>query len=61
MREDVQSEVFRIFESSNTENIHETGDIRGYTKDFKNLFGFGFKTVDYHLEQNEMVEIEGLV
>lgn len=61
MRDDVQSEVSRVFEESVTENIHETGDLRGYTKDFKNLFGFGFKAIDYHLDQNEMVEIEGLV
>ena len=61
MRDDVQNEVARIFEESNTENIHETGDLRGYTKDFKNLFGFGFKAIDYHLNQNEMVKIEGLV
>lgn len=61
MRDDVQNEVARIFEESNTDNIHETGDLKGYTKDFKNLFGFGFKSIDYHLDQNEMVEIEGLV
>lgn len=61
MRDDVQNEVARIFEESDSENIHETGDLKGYTKDFKNLFGFGFKTIDYHLDQNEMVEIEGLV
>jgi len=61
MRDDVQNEVARIFEESNSDNIHETGDLKGYTKDFKNLFGFGFKAIDYHLDQNEMVEIEGLV
>lgn len=61
MRDDVQAEVARIFEESNTENIHETGDLKGYTKDFKNLFGFGFKAIDYHLEQDEMTAIEGLV
>ena len=61
MREDVQAEVARIFKESATENIHETGDLKGYTKDFKNLFGFGFKTIDYHLEQDEMTMIEDLV
>jgi enoyl-[acyl-carrier protein] reductase/trans-2-enoyl-CoA reductase (NAD+) len=61
MREDVQAEVARIFKESTTENIHETGDLKGYTKDFKNLFGFGFKTIDYHLEQDEMTMIEDLV
>jgi len=61
MRDDVQSEVQQMFENSSTENIHHTGDLRTYTKDFKYLFGFGFKDVDYHKEQNELTEIEGLV
>jgi Uncharacterized paraquat-inducible protein B len=61
MREDVQKEIFGDWESLSTETVHKLGDLRGYTKEFKNLFGFGFKDVDYHLDVNEMVEIEGLV
>jgi len=61
MRDDVQEEIFRIWGDLNTETVHHLGDLRGYAKDFKNLFGFGFKEVDYHLDVNEMVEIEGLV
>lgn len=61
MRDDVQQEVFRIFDSTSTENIHKAGDLNGYTKEFKNLFGFGFKTIDYHSEQNEMLGIDGLI
>jgi enoyl-[acyl-carrier protein] reductase/trans-2-enoyl-CoA reductase (NAD+) len=61
MREDVQAEIIQLWELVSTETVHHIGDLRGYTKDFKNLFGFGFKTVDYHLDVNEMVEIEGLV
>jgi enoyl-[acyl-carrier protein] reductase / trans-2-enoyl-CoA reductase (NAD+) len=61
MREDVQKEIFGDWESLSTETVHHLGDLRGYTKEFKNLFGFGYKEVDYHLDVNEMVEIEGLV
>lgn len=61
MREDVQTEVARLWDEATTETIHAIGDLSGYTKDFKNLFGFGFKTIDYHRDENEMVEMEGLV
>ena len=61
MREDVQTEVARLWDEATTETIHSIGDLNGYTKDFKNLFGFGFKTIDYHRDENEMVEMEGLV
>jgi len=61
MREDVQDEMKQIWEVISTENIHKIGDPCGYTRDFRNLFGFGIKRVDYHLDVDEMVEIEGLV
>lgn len=61
MREDVQTEVARLWDEATTETIHAIGDLNGYTKDFKNLFGFGFKTIDYHRDENEMVEMEGLL
>ena len=61
MREDVQTEVAKLWDEATTETIHAIGDLNGYTKDFKNLFGFGFKTIDYHRDENEMVGMEGLV
>jgi enoyl-[acyl-carrier protein] reductase / trans-2-enoyl-CoA reductase (NAD+) len=61
MRDDVQEEVFRIWDNLSTETVNHLGDLRGYAKDFKNLFGFGFKEVNCHQDVNEMVEIEGLV
>ena len=61
MREDVQTEVAKLWDEATTETIHSIGDLNGYTKDFKNLFGFGFKTIDYHRDENEMVGMEGLV
>lgn len=61
MRDDVQQEILDKWASVTSESLHDLGDLRGYTKDFKNLFGFGFKEVDYHLEVDEMTPIEGLV
>jgi len=61
MREDVQTEMKQIWDVISTETIHKLGDPCGYTRDFRNLFGFGVKYVDYHLDVNEMVDIEGLV
>jgi len=61
MRDDVQKEIFGIWDDLSTETVHQLGDLKGYAKEFKNLFGFGFKEVDYHLDVNEMVKIEGLV
>ncbi len=61
MREDVQEEMKQIWDVISTETIHKMGDPCGYTRDFRQLFGFGVKYVDYHLDVDEMVEIEGLV
>ncbi|MFM2290515.1 MAG: hypothetical protein RIS29_328 [Bacteroidota bacterium] len=61
MREDVQSEVIGAWEEVDTESLHHLGDLKAYTKEFKKLFGFGFKEIDYHADVNEMVEIEDLV
>jgi len=61
MREDVQSSIEELWKTATTENLHEIGDLNGYAKEFKKLFGFGFKEVDYHADVNEMVEIENLI
>ena len=61
MRDDVQEEMKQIWDVITTETIHKMGDPCGYTRDFRQLFGFGVKYVDYHLDVDEMVEIEGLV
>lgn len=61
MRPDVQAEVLAAFQSATTENMHDIADLRAYGNEFRHLFGFGFSKIDYHLEQNEMVQIEDLV
>lgn len=61
MRPDVQAEVLAAFQTATTENMHDIADLRAYGNEFRHLFGFGFSKIDYHLEQNEMVQIEDLV
>jgi len=60
MRADIQSKVAALWEKSTTESLPEIGDLKGYTQDFFNLFGFKVAGVDYNEDVNEMVEIPGL-
>ena len=60
MREDVQEEVAKLWEKATTETLPAIGDLKGYEKDFFNLFGFMVPGVDYDEDVNEMVEIAGL-
>ena len=57
MREDVQEKVAQLWLEANTENLKSIGDLEGYTNDFHQLFGFGFKEVDYKADANEIREI----
>ncbi|MDM1408439.1 enoyl-ACP reductase FabV [Myroides sp. DF42-4-2] len=60
MREDVQAEVAKLWEEINSDNINQISDLEGYRRDFFNLFGFEFDTVDYNIETNELVEIPSI-
>jgi enoyl-[acyl-carrier protein] reductase/trans-2-enoyl-CoA reductase (NAD+) len=40
--------------------LPKIGDLKGYEKDFFNLFGFMVEGVDYDEDVNEIVEIPGL-
>jgi enoyl-[acyl-carrier protein] reductase / trans-2-enoyl-CoA reductase (NAD+) len=57
MRPDIQSKIASLWEQATTENLSEIGDLKGYTNDFHNLFGFGFKEVDYKADVNEIVNV----
>lgn len=50
MREDVQAEVARRWESIQTESLDELSDWAGYQSEFLRLFGFGLPGVDYAAE-----------
>ncbi len=60
MREDVQEEVSKLWEIATTENLEEISDIKGYRKDFFNLFGFEFDSINYDADTNEVVKVESI-
>ena len=47
MKDSVQEEVAKVWESVSTETIGEYGDIDGYWEDFYRMFGFRYENVDY--------------
>lgn len=47
MREDVQSEVMKLWNEVTTENVRQLTDVEGYWEDFYHLFGFKFDNIDY--------------
>lgn len=60
MREDVQDEVAELWAQATTETLPKIGDLKGYSTEFFNLFGFNFEGIDYKKDTNEMVQIPGL-
>ncbi|MEC4053978.1 enoyl-ACP reductase FabV [Myroides odoratimimus] len=60
MREDVQSAVAKLWEEVTSENIEAISDLAGYRKDFFNLFGFEFDSIDYTLESDELTSVASL-
>ena len=60
MRADVQAKVAELWKEATTETLPKMGDLKGYEKDFFNLFGFMVEGVDYDEDVNEIVEIPGL-
>jgi len=47
MNDDVQKIVHQNWDNLNQENLEGVADLKGYHKDFLNLFGFGVEGVDY--------------
>jgi len=60
MRDDVQAEVARIWESVTTENLDDVSDFSGYQKEFLRLFGFGLPGIDYSVESDTLRPIPSL-
>jgi len=60
MREDVQEQVAKLWKEASTETLPTIGDLAGYKQDFLNLFGFGFKGVDYDSDANEIVMVSSI-
>jgi enoyl-[acyl-carrier protein] reductase/trans-2-enoyl-CoA reductase (NAD+) len=61
MREDVQAKVDELWQLATTESLPEIGDLKGYSDDFHNLFGFKVDGVDYSQDVNPDVKVSGLV
>ncbi len=47
LREDVQAEIDKHWDSITTETLSETTDMESYKSDFLKLHGFGFDDIDY--------------
>ncbi len=50
MRDDVQAEVSKLWDSVTTENLEKVTDISGFRSDFMQLHGFGWDGVDYEAD-----------
>ncbi|WP_298146401.1 enoyl-ACP reductase FabV [Flavobacterium sp.] len=60
MDAEIQAEIAKLWEQSDTESLVGFGDLEGYRNDFLNLFGFGYKEVDYDAEANELVDVPSI-
>lgn len=60
MRDDVQDRIKSLWDKATTENLTDIGDLAGYKQDFLNLFGFGYKEIDYTADSNELFMIESI-
>ncbi|MCJ8014843.1 trans-2-enoyl-CoA reductase family protein [Paenibacillus sp. KQZ6P-2] len=57
LREDVQAEVVKLWDSVTTDNIYELTDLEGYRREFFQLFGFETDGVDYEADVNPDVQV----
>ncbi|GMK39683.1 enoyl-[acyl-carrier-protein] reductase [NADH] [Paenibacillus sp. CCS19] len=60
MREDVQAEVAQLWADLTTENVYDLSDLKGYHREFFQLFGFETDGVDYEADTNPEVDIQNL-
>lgn len=60
MKEEVQSEISKLWKEVNKENIKELGDIDEYWQEFYEIFGFKIDGVDYAADVDIQKEIPSL-
>ncbi len=60
MRDDVQTEVARLWEIVTSENLDDVSDFAGYRREFDRLFGFGLERVDYDADSDPVRPIASL-
>ncbi|MBC7606122.1 MAG: trans-2-enoyl-CoA reductase family protein [Burkholderiales bacterium] len=56
----VQEKIAGLWTQAVTENLELIGDLKGYRKDFYQLFGFDFEGVDYKADADEMVHVPSI-
>lgn len=61
MLETVQNQVSDLWVKADTDTLPEIGDLEGYKTEFLSLFGFGLDGIDYSIDTNENLPIQGLV
>jgi enoyl-[acyl-carrier protein] reductase/trans-2-enoyl-CoA reductase (NAD+) len=61
LKPEVQTEVQRIWERINTDNLRTLSDFDGYKKNFLQLFGFECEGVDYNADVNPERSIRNLI
>ena len=57
----IQQKVETIWNAITTENLSDTTDLRGYKREFLQLFGFEVEGVDYEAEVDPVVSITNMV
>ena len=55
----VQEEVKNLWSQVTTDNLREVTDFEGYQEEFLKLFGFGFPGVDYDVDVDPLVSLDG--
>ena len=58
MKEEVQSEIIKLWDSITSENVTELTNIEQFRKEFFKLFGFGVEGIDYDKDISPNVEFE---
>ncbi len=61
MRQDVQAEVEKLWAQLETDNVYDLSDLKGYNKEFFQLFGFETDGIDYDAEAEPEVPIPNLL
>lgn len=57
LRDDVQAEVVKLWDSVTSDNIYELTDLEGYRREFFQLFGFETEGVDYEADLDPDVKV----
>ena len=60
MQDDVQSEVSRIWEEIDTDNLSDISNFNNYKAEFLKLFGFGMEGVNYSAESDPVRELPSI-